>query len=326
MDLLAQMTTFLRVVDGGSLSAAARAQRLSLAAVSRQLRALEEDLGVALLVRSTRHLQVTDAGRAWYDHCLRVLREVERGRESVRADASASGSLVISASVTLGARFVVPFVPALVKKNPRLELDLRLEDRPVDLVGEGVDVAIRGGIAPPDSTAFVAHPVVRFRRVLVASPGYLRRAGAPKRPEQLATHACLLQAGALGASSRWTLADGHEERHAEVRGPIRTTTPTVLRDLAHASLGIAFLPEWLVADDLEAGALRRVLAPWTSLPVTAWAIHRTEQRGSRRIQALLDVLPSIRSGASTTAAHDDPRLGLTRARGAPRTAAVRPRS
>ncbi len=295
MDLLAQMATFVRVVDGGSLSAAGRAQGLSLPAVSRQIRALENNLGVTLLVRSTRRLRVTEAGRNWYEHCARVLREIESGRTAVRAAGSAHGSLVVSAPITLASMLVVPRLPALVKKHPGLEVDLRLEDRVVDLVGDGVDVAVRGGIAPPDSTAFVAHALVRFRRRLFASPGYLRKHGSPQRPEQLAGHLCLLQSGGAGLSSRWKLTNEHVERVVDVHGLVRSSAPFVLRDLARASLGVALLPEWLVTEDLEARTLRPVLPEWSSLPVTAWAIHRTELRGSARVRAFLGALPALRA-------------------------------
>src|SRR6476469_1159041 len=137
MDLLDQMATFVRVVEGKSLSAAARAQRLSLPAVSRQLRALEEELGATLVVRSTRRLHVTDAGRAWYEQSLRVLRQVEEARASVRGTGAVQGTLVVSASLTFGSMIIVPRLAKLAEKHPELTIDLRLEDQLIDLVGEG---------------------------------------------------------------------------------------------------------------------------------------------------------------------------------------------
>src|SRR5688572_11346932 len=127
MDLFAQMATFVRVVDGKSLSAAARSQRLSLPAVSRQLQALEADLGVTLIVRSTRRLHLTDAGRLWYEHCWRVLQGVELARDSVRGTKSVSGRIVVSASLTYGSVFVVPRLPKLSERYPQLSIELRLE-------------------------------------------------------------------------------------------------------------------------------------------------------------------------------------------------------
>src|SRR5690349_10781260 len=129
MDLLTQMATFVRVVDGKSLSSAARAQRLSLPAVSRQLRALETDLGTSLIVRSTRRLHVTDAGQRWYAHCVRVLREIDEARAEVRSTKHVHGTLVVSASLTFGTVVIVPQLARLARAHPHLVIDLRLEDQ-----------------------------------------------------------------------------------------------------------------------------------------------------------------------------------------------------
>jgi DNA-binding transcriptional LysR family regulator len=292
MDLLSQMATFVRVVEGGSLSAAARASHLSLPAVSRQLRTLEEDLGAPLVLRSTRRLSVTDAGRRWYEHCVRALREVEEGRTAVRATRGARGTLVVSAPVTLASLLVLPRLPRLVKTHPELAVDLRLEDQFVDLVAEGVDVAVRGGAAPPDSTAFVAHPLLSFSRHAVASPAYLRKRGTPRDPTQLARHECLVQLGGAGPHTRWSFTRGEAEHIVEVRGRLRANAPLALRDLARAGLGIALLPTWLTADDVAAGSLRALFEGWSGPSVTAWAIYRAELRGSARIRAFLEAMPS----------------------------------
>lgn len=286
------MQTFVRVVDGKSLSAAARALRLSLPAVSRQLTALEAELGTRLLVRSTRKLNVTPEGRRWYDHCVRLLRELDDARASVRDAGTVTGSLVVSTSLTFGMALVLPRVRKLAERYPKLIVDLRLEDHFVDFVGEGVDVAIRAGSAPPDSTAFVAHPLMTMERVLVAAPRWLRKHGMPRRPEEL-THAdALVQLTPTGQVIRWAvrrLSSG-EEITVDVRGSLRVNAPMAIRELAVDGLGIAFLPSWLVVEDLAAGRLRRVLPEWSSAPIHAWAIHRTDLRGSVRIRALLDVL------------------------------------
>jgi DNA-binding transcriptional LysR family regulator len=291
MDLLAQMVTFVRVVDGKSLSAAARAQRLSLPAVSRQLRALETDLGASLIVRSTRRLHVTDAGRQWYEHCVRVLREIDEARATVRDTNSVRGTIVVSASLTFGSVVIVPQLGKLVDKHPHLVVDLRLEDQLVDLVGEGVDVAVRAGSPPPDSTAFVAHPIFAMDRILVAAPRWLRKHGTPKEPEQLVRHECLVQVTPAGSVVRWRLRRGAEEQTIDVRGRVRTNAPIALRDLAVDGAGIAYLPDWLVTDDLARGRLRRVLPDWCSPSITAWALYRAELRGAPRLRAFLDAMP-----------------------------------
>ncbi len=298
MDLLAQMASFVSVVEGKSLSAGARAQRLSLPAVGRQLRALGLGLGTTLLVRSTRRLHVTDAGREWYERCRRVLREVEDARQAVRSHDGIAGRLVVSASLSFGASVIVPRLAKLAERHPRLIVDLRLEDQLVDLVAEGVDIAVRAGSPPPDSTAFVAQPIYSMTRVLVAAPRWLRKHGAPRTPEQLRGASCLIQVTLAGHAIPWTLAHRDEPNRTisvEVDGNLRTNTPSALCSLAVDGAGIAYLPDWLVAPELAKGRLRAVLPQWSSPPITAWAVHRAELRGSARHRAFLAALP--KSGA-----------------------------
>lgn len=299
------MQTFVRVVDGKSLSAAARAQRLSLPAVSRQIRALEADLGASLILRSTRKLHVTDAGRRWYAQCVRLLRDIEAARADVRETREVSGTIVVSVSLTFGTVLVVPRLRKLAELHPRLVVDIRLEDQLVDLVGEGVDVAIRAGSPPPDSTAFVAHPFMTMERIVVASPRWVKKHGAPRQPEQLAGKAVLVQVTPAGNVIRWSLrrtgsgkgASEGEARAIDVSGPVRTNAPVALRALALDSVGAAFVPKWLVEADIAEGRLVRLLPQWSSGPIAAWAVYRTELRGSPRLRALLDVLPGGVTGA-----------------------------
>jgi DNA-binding transcriptional LysR family regulator len=292
MDLLAQMATFVKIVDGNTLSAAARAQRISLPAVSRQLRALEAELGASLIVRSTRQLRVTDAGRQWYVHCVHVLREIEEARATITGTRSVRGTLVISTSLTFGTIIIGPRLAKLVGQHPQLVIDLRLEDQLVDLVAEGVDVAVRAGAPPPDSTAFVAQPVFAMTRVLVAAPRWLRNHGVPREPAQLAAHACLVQVTPAGVVVRWQMRHGADDQTIDVRGHLRSNAPLALRDLAIDGAGIAYLPDWLVAPDIARGRLRRVLPDWASPPIMAHAIYRAELRGAPRLRAFLDALPT----------------------------------
>jgi DNA-binding transcriptional LysR family regulator len=300
MDLLAQMATFVSVVEGKSLSAAARAQRLSLPAVSRQLQALEADLGTNLIVRSTRRLHVTDAGVQWYEHCRRMLRELESARDAIRGSKAVRGTLVISASLTFGSEVIVPQLRRLAQQHPALSIDLRLEDQIVDLVGEGVDVAVRAGSPPPDSAAVFATPLAQMTRILVAAPRWLRKHGTPSEPAQLARHECLIQVTPAGNVIRWAVVRvtrPDETVSIDVQGRLRTNTPTALRDLAVDGAGVAFLPGWLVAEELAQNRLRHVLPDWSSLPITAWAIYRNELRGSARLKAFLDAMPKSLSAS-----------------------------
>ena len=293
MDLLEHMQTFVRVVEGKSLSAAARAQRSSLSAVSRQLGALERELGVTLVVRSTRRLHVTDAGNQWYGQCVGILRNLREAQASLRSTDSVRGRLTVSASLTFGTMLVVPRLPALARAHPRLVIDLRLEDHLVDLIGEGVDVALRAGASPPDSTAYVAHPLMTMERILVASPAWLRKQRSPRTPEELGEATGLIQVTPRGATIRWALQPTGrpaELRHIEIAGSLRSNAPLALRDWARAGAGIAYVPDWLVQADLADGTLQRVLPQWSSPPITAWALYRAELRGSPNLKALLAVL------------------------------------
>lgn len=285
--MLQQMATFVRVVDGKSLSSAARALGLSLPAVSRQLRALEEELGAQLIVRSTRQLHVTDRGRRFYEHALRVLREVQAARESASGSDQVSGRLVVSASLTYGALEVVPRIKRLAEQHPRLSIDLRLEDHLVDLVGEGVDVAIRAGSMPPDSTAYLAHPLADMRRILVASPAFQRRHGAVREPSDLPRRPCLVQVTLAGLAIPWKLEREGSSCTIDVRGQLRVNAPLALRELALVGAGVAYIPDFVVATELGAGTLRRVLPAWSSPLLRAVAIHRVELRDSPRVRAFL---------------------------------------
>lgn len=292
MDLLAHMATFCRVVETGSLSAAARAEGLSVPAVSRQLRALEQELGSTLIRRTTRRLAMTDAGQQWYQQSLRLLREVAAARASLAPAPGVSGRLVVSAPVSIGIAQVLPRVEALLRQHPGLSVDLRLEEHLVDLVADAVDVVVRAGVPPPELPSLVARPILRFARIAVASASYLERRRLPNAPSALVEHECLIQLGAAGTLDRWRFtrqsagAHGTEEQ-VDVRGRFRASTPLALREACVAGSGVALLPEWLVADDLRRRRLRRLLPGWQSGPVSAWAVYRVEARGSAVIRAFL---------------------------------------
>jgi len=293
VDLLAQMTTFVRVVEAGSLSAAAVPLGLSLPAVSRQISALEDELGGALLIRTTRRVEVTEAGRRYYEHCLSVLREVDAAQGSVKRGRVVEGTLVVSAPVTFGLARVSPHVPAVLAKHPGLSIDLRIEDRVIDLVGEGVDVAIRTGSPIPDSASVVARRLLTFQRVVVASPKYLRRRGEPHSVEALAKHDAVTHLGPIGRPVPWPFTRDGKEITVEVRGTLRSNAPYAVRDAALAGCGIALLPDWLAAPDVAAGRLKILLREYEAAKVVVSGVHRTEMRGAPRVRALLDYLADV---------------------------------
>jgi DNA-binding transcriptional LysR family regulator len=289
MDLLSAMSTFVRVIEAGSLSKAARALELSPAAVSRQITALEEELGAPLLVRTTRRIALTEEGARFYERAERTLSEAEEARASVRKDHALSGLLTVSVPTALGLSVFGASVPELVTKNPGLSIDLRLEDHPVDLVAEGVDVAIRAGLLLPDTTTLVAQRLGTMPRVVVASPAYLKRRGEPGEPSELVNHDAVVHLHAGGGVGVWTFRKGGRSVSVELSGHLRATALHPVRDAVLAGAGLALLPRFMVARDLEGKRLRALplggYEPETSL---IFAVVRTESRGRARVRAFVD--------------------------------------
>lgn len=287
VDLLRKLTIFSRIVEAGSISAAARSLRLSAPIVSRALAALEEELETSLLLRTTRSALLTEAGRELYERSLRILREVEDARAAVRGVRTARGRLTVSTPVTLGLSRISPIVPALLAQHPELRIDLRLEEDAIDLVGEGVDVAIRVGLVPPDSAALIATPLYVTPRLLVAAPSYLQQHGEPRTPDELRAHAALVVLPLQGAPRPWVFLDGGREVHVAVDGPFRSTTPLALRDAAVQGLGITLLPLWLVQEPLARGDLCPVMSDYPARGLEVYALYRTELRSDPRVQAFM---------------------------------------
>ncbi|MDI1475930.1 LysR family transcriptional regulator [Polyangium sp. y55x31] len=307
MDFLGRARTLVRIVEAGSFSSAARSLGLSLAAISRQIGTLEEELGAKLFVRTTRSLHLTDEGRRFFEHATRLVREADAAMASVRPDRAIGGRVVVSASVTLGVMRIVPALPALLDAHPALELEMRLEDHEAELVGEGVDIAVRAGMALPDTTNLVAQSIATFPRVLVASPAYLRRHGLPRTVDSLASHAAVL---GLSSPATWHFVEDGEKRTVTMVPKLRVATLLGIRSAVEAGLGIAAFPDFVVKDAMADGSLR-VLLPEATLPlVPVYALYRIENRGSPRIDAIAS---HLRATLPTEPAPAPPARGRRRA-------------
>lgn len=291
MDLLARMATFVRVIEAGSLSAAARQLRLSTAAVSRHIATLEHEVATPLIVRTTRRMSVTEAGQRYYERCQRVLREVDEAQGVGRGD-EVTGSLRLSVPVTVGFLMGASLMRSLLGKHPGLRLDIRLEDRLIDLVLEDVDVAVRVGARPPLSTEIVARRLSSWHRVVVASPAYVRRHGEPKTPGALASHEALSPVRDA-ATEVWTLLDGTTTARVRMRVRCSCNAGHVGRDLALDGLGVALLPHWFVAADIQARRLRRLLPAWQSETVEVYALYRAAHRHEPRVRHLVEQLRAV---------------------------------
>lgn len=298
MDLLGAMATFVRVVDAGSLSKASRTLKVTPAAVSRQLTALEDELGATLLVRTTRRLALTDEGRRFYDHAERTIHEAAEARASVRGDLAVTGRVTVSMPTALAVTGIHLALTALVADNEGLLVDVRLEDHPVDLLADGIDVAIRAGLVPPDSTILLAQPLQTLERVVVAAPAYLRRRGEPRVPAELSRHDAVIHLHAATGVGVWQLHAAAPRRgppvsddavSVTVTGPVRATALHVLRDVVVAGAGIALLPRFLVAYDLRRGRLRELaLGGWRPRTQQIYALVRVESRSRARVRAVVD--------------------------------------
>ncbi len=285
VDFLARVQTFVRIADAGSISKAARAVGLSVPMASRHLRSLELELGAELVRRSTRQLQLTEAGLDFLGRARRLLQEVEDARNAVRPGKGVQGTLIVSLPVSLGISQISQLVPGLLVKHPRLRLELRFDDRIVDLLAENVDIAIRAGVAPPDSGALVARRLATYERLLCASPAFVKSAKTLKDPQSLEQVSCLVQGF---GPARWRLETAGGIVEVVVDGPLRTTNVLALRDAALAGLGVAQLPLGFVADDLRRKRLVRVLKGAAPPTGALYGVYHRGARGSAAIRAFLD--------------------------------------
>ncbi|MEY4576920.1 MAG: hypothetical protein RL701_1623 [Pseudomonadota bacterium] len=224
------------------------------------------------------------------EHANRLVHAADLARASVKSERAIAGSVVVSASVTLGVLRIVPVLPTLFAAHPALSVDLQLDDRAVDLAAEGVDIAIRANLTLPDTTLVVARQFASYRRVLVASHAYLKKRGVPRDAFALAKHAAITNTVPVGAPLRWDLTEAGSTHSITVQAALRVSTSFGVRAAAYAGLGIAILPDFVVAKELETRELQIVLPKASLTPATAHALYRSELRGVPRVAAVLEHL------------------------------------
>ncbi|HET8728488.1 MAG TPA: LysR family transcriptional regulator [Alphaproteobacteria bacterium] len=288
MDRLTAMATFVRIAELGSLSAAARADGVPKSSVSKQLAALEGHLGARLLNRTTRGLSLTEVGRAYLERCRVILDVVEEAEAlTTSLHAEPRGMLRVNAPVSFGFLHLAPAVPEFIARHSGVEVDLVMNDRRVDLIEEGFDLAVR--IGPLADSSMIARRLGAYRMVVCGSPDYLARRGEPAVPEELTTgHACLCYAGDGGDGWRFLTPGG--ERVVRVRGPLRANNGDALRAAALGGLGLTQLPTFLVADDLANGALVAVLTGYEPDPLPVHALYPPGRHLSGKVRAFVDFL------------------------------------
>lgn len=290
LERLTELATFAAVVEQGSFTGAARELSISKPVVSKRIARLEDSFGLRLLNRTTRRLSTTEAGEALYERCRHLLSEVEEAESALRPLASAPrGRLRLNAPVSFGVLHLTPCLPDFLRRYPEIEVELTLSDQRINLVEEGVDLAIR--ISDLEDSSLRARKLAPSERILCASPEYLARHGAPQKPEDLRHHACLTYAYQR-SGNRWTFRNSSgKQRQVTVSGPLSANNGDALRTACEAGLGIALLPEFLAGDAFRAGRLVCVLPDWRDLAATAvHAVYPASRNLSPKVRVFIDFL------------------------------------
>lgn len=282
------LEVFAAVVDAGGFSAAAVALGTTATATSRRVKALEERLGVRLLNRTTRRISLTEAGQIYYAQVRRLLADLRETEEQLSQIANElRGALRITAPMSFGVRRLAPLVARFVKQHPQVEIELQLDDRMVDIVDEGLDLALRIGY--PRDSSLIMRRIATIPRYVCASPAYLAARGLPEQPLDLLQHNCL-HYNNLRTREEWTLTGPEGADPVAVHGNFCSNNGSVLCAAAVQGLGIALLPEFIVAADLAAGRLQRVLQGHEPPPFGLYGLYPSRQFVPAKIKLFLDFL------------------------------------
>lgn len=289
MDALNDIAVFVQVVDNGSFTAAAERLGMSKSVVSKYVTRLEDRLGARLLNRTTRRLSLTEVGRAFYTRSQRGLLELEEAEAEVsRLQGEPRGQLRLNSPMSFGILHIAPLLPAFQARYPELRVDMVLDDRKVDLVEEGFDLAIRIGELP-DST-LVARRLGPCRHVVCATPAHFERYGQPQVPEDLATHPALTFKY-HSAPDEWRfLAPDGGYRQVALDSRLQMNNSLALREALLAGAGVALTPTFVVGPDIRAGRLKAVLGDYTAMAVSIYAVYPQRKHLSPKIRAFVEFM------------------------------------
>lgn len=295
MDRFDDMTTFVAVAEAGSFTAAAERLDIAKSAVSRRVSALEARLGVQLIRRTTRRLSLTDSGEAFYERSVRILADLDEAESALAQEhGELRGQLRVALPLSFGLRHMHEPICGFAERHPGVDFDLDLNDRRVDLIEEGMDVAVRIGHLRDSS--LIARKLFDARTVVCASPDYLQRHGAPRAPEELQDHRCLAYTN-IPESDRWACTDADGERHTvRVGRGMRANSGDFLCRAAAADLGIVMQPTFIAHSAIRSGALVPILTD-VHWPVTpGYAVYPPTRHLSFRVRAFIDYLVENFSG------------------------------
>ena len=293
MDKLTSIQVFTAVAASGSFSTAARELGLSTAMVSKHIKRLEDDLGVRLLNRSTRRSSLTEAGSDFFARCANILRELEDAEQNVKSlSGEVRGELRISAPATFGAQFLMPAIIDFKRDYPRINVNLRLGPQTLNPLEGGYDIAIHAGDASLSDSSLVARKLGSFEMQICASADYVARAGTPQQPRDLAKHNCLIFQSDT-ATTEWLLRGPDDEEYSvAVSGDMYSNQGNALRIAAVAGMGVIRLPDYLLADDLQAGRLLRLLPDFTSPERAVFALYPHREHLPAKVRSFIDFLAS----------------------------------
>ena len=289
MDKFKQLESFVSVATRGSLTAAALAEGVAPAIMGRRLDALESRLGVKLMIRTTRRITLTHEGSAFLEDCQRVLSDVANAEASVSAGGvKASGHLRITAPAGFGRRHVAPLVPTFRELHPEVTISLNLSDRVVDIAAEAFDCAVRVGDMPDSS--LVSLRMADNRRLCVATPAYLKRAGTPRHPNELMRHQCLTLSSDASQTRGWAFVVEGAVTHLRPSGRLDCSDGQVLHDWCAAGLGLAWRSTWEVEQEVASGQLVSVLDDFAAPPNGIYAVFPHAKHLPLRVRLWIDFL------------------------------------
>lgn len=289
MDRFEDLQAFVAVVEAGSFTAAAERLDTAKSAVSRRVAALEERLGAQLLRRTTRRSFLTETGRSFYERGARILADLDEAESAVQHEhGELSGTLRVALPLSFGVRHMCKPIAAFSLRHPRIRFDLDLNDRRIDLIEEGIDLAVR--IGHLEDSSLIARKLFDARSVVCASPRYLKTRGAPRSPQELADHDCLVYSN-LAEPGRWAWTDGKGKRHGvDVRSVMRASSGDFLANAAAHGLGLVIQPAFLASESIRRGQLVPVLEEYTWPTSPAHAVYPATRHLSHRVRAFIDFL------------------------------------
>jgi DNA-binding transcriptional LysR family regulator len=288
MEDLERMAIFARVVEDKSFSAAARRLNLSKSLVSKQVTQLEKSVGARLLNRTTRALSLTDAGAAFYEHCARIVEELEEAKLAVsRLHSEPRGLLRISVPVAFGRLHIATILPEFLAAYPDLKIDMVTTDRFVDLAEEGYDVVVR--IVNQPAPNLVARKLASVHREMVATPDYFAQHGVPQTPEDLEKHNCLTYTY-FNPQDPWRLRGPNGDISVRASGNLRVNDDDALAEAVLRGLGLALLPTFIIGKELQAGRLQSVLSEYIPLERHIYAVYLASRHVSAKVRAFIDYL------------------------------------